>query len=91
MKLSKLSLLLAFLCCGALATAETRPNVVVMIVDDLGYADVSCLANGAVKTPNIDRLAATGVTFTSGYVTAPLPLDFLCCEQPGAAGLKPRI
>ena len=64
------ALLFAFLCCGDLASAATRPNVVVLLVDDLGYADVSCLANGAVKTPNLDRLAAMGVKFTSGYVTA---------------------
>ena len=49
-----------------------KPNVILLVVDDLGYGDVSCLANGAVKTPNIDRLAKTGVKFTSGYVTAPL-------------------
>ncbi len=71
-KLLIFSLLLAFVSCRALAVAETRPNVIVMIVDDLGYADVSCLSKGAVKTPNLDRLAATGVKFTSGYVTAPL-------------------
>lgn len=47
-----------------------KPNVILLVVDDLGYGDVSCLANGAVKTPNIDRLAKTGVKFTSGYVTA---------------------
>jgi arylsulfatase A-like enzyme len=59
----------------ALHSAETsakKPNVIVIVVDDLGYGDVSCLTNGAVKTPNIDRLAKTGVKFTSGYVTAPL-------------------
>ena len=56
---------------GAESTA-TRPNVIVLLVDDLGWGDVSCLNNGAVKTPSIDRLAQTGVTFTSGYVTAPL-------------------
>ena len=56
---------------GAESTAA-RPNVIVLLVDDLGWGDVSCLNNGAVKTPNIDRLAQTGVTFTSGYVTAPL-------------------
>ena len=50
----------------------TRPNVVVMIADDLGSGDVSCLFRDVVKTPNIDRLAAMGVKFTSGYVTAPL-------------------
>ncbi len=54
------------------ATHPRKPNVVVMMVDDLGSGDVSCLFRNIVKTPNIDRLARTGVKFTSGYVTAPL-------------------
>jgi arylsulfatase A-like enzyme len=75
--------LLAFLLAGSLLltcsahlpgaeSPAARPNVIVLLVDDLGWGDVSCLNNGAVKTPHIDRLAQTGVTFTSGYVTAPL-------------------
>lgn len=43
-----------------------------IITDDLGYGDVSCLSNGQIKTPNIDRLAKKGGKFTSGYVSAPL-------------------
>jgi arylsulfatase A-like enzyme len=54
------------------AAEKPRPNVVVMVADDLGYGDVSCLSHGAVRTPSIDRLAKSGVTFTAGYVTAPL-------------------
>ncbi len=54
------------------ATATKKPNVVVIVVDDLGSGDVSSLFRDIVKTPNIDRLARTGVKFTSGYVTAPL-------------------
>lgn len=54
------------------AASDLHPNVIVMIADDLGYGDVSCLSQGAVKTPHIDRLAAMGVTFTAGYVTSPL-------------------
>lgn len=54
------------------AADPVRPNVIVMIADDLGYGDVSCLSHGAVKTPNLDRLAQMGVKFTDGYVTAPL-------------------
>lgn len=54
------------------AAQSSRPNVVIMMVDDLGSGDVSCLFRNVVKTPNIDRLAQTGVKFTSGYVTAPL-------------------
>ncbi len=53
------------------AAESARPNVIVMIADDLGYEDVGCYSN-VVKTPNMDRLAQTGVKFTSGYVTAPL-------------------
>ena len=54
------------------AAEPAPPNVIVMIADDLGSGDVSCLFRDVVKTPNIDRLAAMGVKFTSGYVTAPL-------------------
>ena len=50
----------------------TRPNIVVMLVDDLGSGDVSCLFRTQVKTVNIDRLANMGVKFTSGYAAAPL-------------------
>jgi arylsulfatase A-like enzyme len=75
MKKKNLIVAAAWLIGGSLAVAEdtpARPNVIVMIADDLGYGDVSCLSNGAVKTPNIDRLAQSGVKFTSGYVPVPL-------------------
>lgn len=49
--------------------AET-PNVVVIIADDLGYGDVSCYGATSLTTPNIDRLAAEGLRFTSGYCSA---------------------
>ena len=51
------------------ADAE-KPNIVVIIADDLGYGDVSCNGSSAVKTPNIDRLAAEGLRHTSGYCSA---------------------
>lgn len=58
---------------GALAAAEPsgpHPNIVVILADDLGYGDVSCYGAEAVQTPNIDRLAAEGQRFTSGYCSA---------------------
>ena len=64
--------LLAAVNLRAAARAGVRPNVIVLLVDDLGWGDVSCLNHGAVKTPNIDRIAQAGVKFTNGYVTAPL-------------------
>ena len=46
------------------------PNVIIILADDLGYGDVSAYGPSRVRTPNIDRLAASGVRFTDGYVTA---------------------
>ncbi len=47
-----------------------RPNVILIMTDDLGYGDVGCYGATAVKTPHIDRLAAEGLRFTSGYASA---------------------
>lgn len=46
------------------------PNIVLIVSDDQGYAEMSC-QGGEIPTPNLDRLAASGVRFTAGYVTAP--------------------
>ena len=51
-------------------TAAETPNVIVIMADDLGYGDVSCYGAKALQTPHIDRLAAEGVRFTSGYCSA---------------------
>ena len=49
-----------------------KPNVLVILADDLGYGDVGYQGCKDVPTPNIDSLANGGVRFTNGYVTAPL-------------------
>jgi len=50
------------------AQAQTKPNIVFILADDLGYGDVSCLnANGKIPTPNLDRLAREGVVFTDAH------------------------
>lgn len=54
---------------GLLPAVET-PNIIVIMADDLGYGDLGCYGATAVKTPNIDRLAAEGQRFTSGYCSA---------------------
>jgi len=53
----------------AAPAAESRPNVVIMMADDMGFSDVGCYG-GEIATPNIDRLAAGGVRFTQFYNTA---------------------
>lgn len=49
-----------------------KPNIVVILADDLGYGEVGAFRVGDVATPNIDSIARAGVTFTDGYVTAAL-------------------
>ncbi|MGJ8641189.1 MAG: sulfatase family protein [Opitutaceae bacterium] len=61
--------LLPFLACQVLA--DSRPNVIIILADDLGYADVGFNGNQIVETPNLDRLANEGVVFKNGYVTHP--------------------
>ncbi|MEM1011728.1 MAG: sulfatase-like hydrolase/transferase [Planctomycetota bacterium] len=54
---------------GATAVEPERPNIVVIIADDMGYADLGVHGATDIKTKNLDRLASEGVTFSSGYVT----------------------
>jgi arylsulfatase A-like enzyme len=54
----------------ATASAQTKPNVVVIYADDLGYGDVSAYGARALRTPNIDRLAREGRRFTDAHATA---------------------
>src|SRR5437588_886970 len=72
MRTASLSLLAcAFLCAPALHAAE-RPNVIIILADDLGWADLGCYGSKYHKTPNLDRLAAEGMRFTDAYAAAPV-------------------
>lgn len=53
-----------------LSASGAPPNVILIIADDLGYGDLSVYGGERIQTPNIDALAAQGVRFTNGYVTA---------------------
>lgn len=54
------------------AEAEQRPNIVMVLIDDMGWGDFSCFGNTLAKTPNIDRLAAEGIRFSQFYVNSPI-------------------
>ena len=51
---------------------KSRPNVIYILADDLGYGDLSCYGQGKFKTPNIDKLAKEGMLFTQHYSGAPV-------------------
>jgi arylsulfatase A-like enzyme len=56
----------------ASAPAHRAPNVIVILADDLGYGDTGVYGSKVIHTPNIDALAASGVRFTSAYVSHPV-------------------
>lgn len=65
-----MALMVAVSCACAARAEPKRPNVVVILADDLGYGDVGCYGATKVKTPNIDRLASQGLRFTDGHCTS---------------------
>lgn len=65
----KLTLLLICFCCviSSKTQAQEKPNVVYILVDDLGYGDIGCYGATKVKTPNIDKLASEGKIFSDAH------------------------
>jgi arylsulfatase A-like enzyme len=51
---------------------SSKPNFILIVADDLGYADLSMHGSKQIPTPNIDALATGGISFTNGYVSAPV-------------------
>ena len=63
------------------APPAKRPNVVLILTDDMGYADLGCYGSKDIRTPHVDRLAAAGVRLTHFYSNGPV------CTPTRAAGL----
>jgi uncharacterized sulfatase len=66
------ALLLAAIATLLPAAEPERPNIVVVLVDDMGWSDLSCFHGRGVETAAIDRLAAEGLRFTNFYVSSPI-------------------
>ncbi len=77
---SALVLAVGILVGGGLAwPAESRPpNIVLILADDLGYAELGCYGQQKILTPHIDRLAAEGMRFTQHYTSAPVCAPARC-------------
>ena len=54
------------LCCAAVVSAADKPNIVLINVDDLGWADLGVNGSTFYETPNIDKLARDGMIFSNG-------------------------
>src|SRR6516165_2633802 len=55
----------------ARAADARKPNILIILADDLGYGELTCQGNPQIPTPNIDSIARNGIRFTSGYVSGP--------------------
>jgi len=60
------------------ASTPSTPNIVLIFIDDMGYADIGPFGNTEVRTPNLDRLAAEGTKFTSFYATPVCSMSRAC-------------
>lgn len=79
--------------CGAAVCAaqERKPNIVLFMLDDLGYADVGCYGQDKIQTPHVDRLAREGVRFTDAYAGGPVCAPSRCVLMTGKHGGHARI
>ena len=75
--------------CGLLASAAVqaqeanKPNIIYIMCDDLGYADVGCYGQQYIATPNLDRMAAEGMQFTQAYAGSPVSAPSRACFMTG--------
>lgn len=79
----------------AKAGEAEKPNVLFILVDDMGWTDLSCMGSNFYETPNIDRIARNGVKFTQGYaacsVSSPSRASILTGKTPSRHGITSWI
>jgi arylsulfatase A-like enzyme len=63
--------------------AASKPNIIYILADDLGYGELGCYGQKKIETPNIDRLAANGIRFTQHYSGAPVCAPSRCALMTG--------
>jgi len=95
--LNRLAVVLVVWVCGlslvqaGTGAADVRPNVLVILCDDLGYGDLSCNGHPIVRTEHLDRLAAGGLRLTNFYSAAPVcspsRVGLLTGRSPNRAGI----
>ncbi len=63
-------LLVLSFCFGPVVEAASKPNIIIILADDLGYGDLGCYGHPTIRTPHLDRMAAEGMRFTDFYSAA---------------------
>jgi len=86
-----LCLVVAVFCCGPVLAEEKRPNVVMIMIDDLGWMDLAVQGNRLVETPHLDRFAKQGVRFTNAYAAAPVCSPTRAAVMTGLAPARLQI
>lgn len=76
---------------GAQTTDSKRPNVVLVLVDDLGWSDIGCFGNPAVDTPRIDAFCSQSMKFTDAYAASPVCSPTRASIMTGWAPARVRI
>ena len=76
--LTRRSFLRATATAAAFAQSPPKPNVLLILIDDMGYADVGCYGGKDIATPHIDRLAREGVRLTDCYSNGPVCTPTRC-------------
>ncbi len=76
---------LSSLAAPALLSAQTqsKPNIIFVLADDLGFGDLGCFGQQLIQTPNIDRLATEGMRFTDAYAGSTVCAPSRCCLMTG--------
>src|SRR5207247_3179853 len=67
----------------AQAKLSARPNILLILADDLGYGDLGCYGQKRIRTPNLDRMAAEGMRFTQFYAGSTVCAPSRCCLMTG--------
>ena len=74
----KLNLTIGLSLLGCLSSCtqqpNPRPNIIYILMDDLGYGDIGCYGQEKIETPNIDKLCEDGMRFTQHYSGSPVSL-----------------
>ena len=66
-----------------LAAASQRPNIILVLADDLGYGDLGCYGQKRIRTPHLDRMAGEGMRFTQAYSGSTVCAPSRCCLMTG--------